>query len=202
MEFYYSPKSAAYAVHILLEEVDATYNLHLIDLKNSNQKEKSYLRINPKARVPSLVTKDGVLTETPAILTYIAQLYSSKDFLPKTVFGFAKVQAFNTYLASTVHVAHAHKHRGYRWTDDEKSQKFMSKKVRENMSDCAEMIENHFFIGPWVMGKQYTICDPYLALVYRWFGDDGVNLERFPKLKIHNTNMNLRPAVKRVAAFH
>ena len=64
------------------------------------------------------------------------------------------------------------------------------------------MIENQFLIGPWVMGKQYTICDPYLALVYRWFGDDGVNLERFPKLKIHNTNMNLRPAVKRVAAFH
>ena len=108
MEFYYSPKSAAYAVHILLEEVDAIYNLHLIDLKNSNQKEKSYLRINPKARVPSLVTRDGVLTETPAILTYIAQLYSSKHFLPETVFGFAKVQEFNSYLASTVHVAHAH----------------------------------------------------------------------------------------------
>ena len=129
-------------------------------------------------------------------------IYSSKHFLPETVFGFAKVQAFNSYLASTVHVAHAHKHRGYRWTDDEKSQKFMSKKVKENMSDCAEMIENHFFTGPWVMGKQYTICDSYLALVYRWFGDDGVNLERFPKLKTHNTNMNLRPAVKRVAAFH
>ena len=202
MEFYYSPKSAAYAVHILLEEVDATYNLHLIDLKNSNQKEKSYLRINPKARVPSLVTRDGVLTETPAILTYIAQLYSCKQFLPKTVFDFSKVQEFNSYLASTVHVAHAHKHRGHRWTDDEKSQSLMSKKVKENMSDCAEMIENHFFIGPWVMGKQYTICDPYLALVYRWFGDDGVNLERFPKLKTHNTNMNLRPAVQRVAAFH
>ena len=58
MDFYYSPKSAAYAVHILLEEVDAIYNLHLIDLKNSNQKEKRKKLFENKSESKSPVVGD------------------------------------------------------------------------------------------------------------------------------------------------
>ena len=66
--------------------------------------------------MPALVTDRGVLTETPAMLAYIAQTFPKAKLAPlDDAFAFAQVQSFNSYLCSTVHVAHAHKGRGYRW---------------------------------------------------------------------------------------
>jgi glutathione S-transferase len=77
-------------------------------------------------------------------------------------FAFARVQAFNSYLCSTVHVAHAHRRRGTRWADDPAAIKAMRDKVPETVGACFELIEREMFAGPWVMGEAYTICDPYL----------------------------------------
>ncbi len=82
----------------------------------NQQNSPEYLAINPKGRVPSLVTDQGVLTETPAMLAFIAQSFPAAKLAPlDDAFAFAKMQAFNSYLCSTVHVAHAHKGRGPRW---------------------------------------------------------------------------------------
>ena len=75
---------------------------------------------------------------------------------------FAQVQSFNSYLCSTVHVAHAHKMRGYRWATEESSFADMKRMVPETMAACFALIERDMLKGPWVMGEQYTICDPYL----------------------------------------
>ena len=67
--------SAAYAPHILLEDIGADYNAVRIDFMTSEQRSPAYLEVNPKGRVPSLVTEKGILTETPAILAYLAQRF-------------------------------------------------------------------------------------------------------------------------------
>ena len=60
-----------------------------------------------------MVTDRGILTETPAMLAFIAQSFPQAGLAPlDDPFGFAQVQAFNSYLCSTVHVAHAHCMRG------------------------------------------------------------------------------------------
>jgi glutathione S-transferase len=65
--------------------------------------------VNPKGRVPSIATDRGILTETPAILAFIAQHFPEAALAPLAdPFAFAQVQAFNRYLCSTVHAAHAH----------------------------------------------------------------------------------------------
>ncbi|WP_163364217.1 glutathione S-transferase family protein, partial [Klebsiella aerogenes] len=74
-----------------------------------------YLAVNAKARVPSLVTPRGVLTESPAILAYIAQSYPAAKLAPlDDPFAFAEAQAFNSYICSTLHINHAHRMRGTR----------------------------------------------------------------------------------------
>ena len=118
LTFYYAKNSAAYAPHILLEDIGADYNAVRIDFMTGEQRSPAYLAVNPKGRLPSLVTEKGVLTETPAILVYLAQRFPEQDLAPSDPFEFAIAQAFNSYMASTVHVAHAHKHRGARWADD------------------------------------------------------------------------------------
>src|SRR5689334_4574473 len=119
LKFYYAAETCALASHIALEDAGAEYRAVRLDFRASDQRKPDYLAINPKGRVPTLVTDEGVLTETPAILVYVAQRFPSAALAPiGNPFAFARLQSFNSYLCSTVHVAHAHRFRGSRWADD------------------------------------------------------------------------------------
>jgi hypothetical protein len=119
LTFYYATNTCALASHIALEEAGAAYESRWVDFGAAEQTKPDYLEINPKGRVPSLATERGVLTETPAILAYIAQSHPEAKLVPLgDPFAFAEMQSFMAYLCSTVHVAHAHHPRGYRWADD------------------------------------------------------------------------------------
>jgi glutathione S-transferase len=180
-----------------LEEVGADYEAVRLDLKAGQQRTPDYLAINPKGRVPALITDDGILTETPAILAYIAQTFPAAKLAPvDRPFDFARVQAFNSYLCSTVHVAHAHRVRGSRWADDPAAIAEMQRKVPQTVGECFELIETKMLAGPWVMGDAYTICDPYLHTLTRWLEGDSVDVKRFPKVDDHAKRMAERPAVQ------
>jgi glutathione S-transferase len=201
MKLYYAAHTCALASHIALEESSADYTAVRIDFRSNDQRKPDYLAINPKGRVPALVTKQGVLTETPAILAYVAQSFPDARLAPiNDPFTFAKVQAFNSYLCSTVHVAHAHRVRGYRWADDPAAIAEMQRKVPQSVGECFALIEREMLAGPWVMGDTYTICDPYLFTLTRWLEGDGVDVAGFPKLKDHVQRMSERPGVKKVLA--
>ena len=201
LTFYHSAGlSCSIATHIALEEAGADYKSVKMDLGAGDQRKPDYLKINPKGRVPTLVTPQGVLTENVALLLYVAQTHPKANLAPSDPFQLAKMQAFNAYLASTVHVAHAHKMRGSRWSDDAGAIESMKAKVASNMTDCAKIIENDYLEGPWVMGKQYTVADPYLYIIATWMPGDGVDLSKFPKISAHKSAMDQRPAVRKVMA--
>jgi len=201
LQLFYAPGTCALASHIALAEAGAAYSLKRLDFRRDEQRKPDYLAVNPKARVPALVTEHGVLTETPAILAYIAQCFPVARLAPlDDPFAFARVQAFNSYLCSTVHVAHAHRMRGYRWADDPAALEAMQRKVPESVGACFELIERELFVGPWVMGDTYTICDPYLFTLTQWLPGDGVALERFANVQKHHVAMQARPAVQRALA--
>ena len=198
LKLYYSPGSCALASHIALEEAGANYEAIRLNFKNDDQKKPDYLKINPKARVPALVTDRGVLTETPALLIYIAQSFPAARLAPlDDPFALAKVQAFNSYLCSTVHVAHAHRMRGARWTDDAAAMETMKKKVPQTVGECFALIEREMFEGPWVMGKDYTVADGYLFTLTQWLGADGVDINKTPKIAEHFRRVGERPAVRK-----
>lgn len=196
--FFYAPVSCALASHIALAEAGADYKLHKIDTRAGEQRSPEYLTINPKGRVPALVTERGILTETPAILVFIAQTYPQARLAPLAdPFDFARLQSFNAYLCSTVHVAHAHRMRGHRWADEPSSFEDMKRKVPQSVGACFELIETTMFAGPWVMGADYSIADPYLYTLASWLESDGVDIRNFPRVADHFARMNERPAVRR-----
>jgi glutathione S-transferase len=201
LTLYYAPNTCSLASHIALEEVGADYELRRIDFDKTQQQSAEYRQINPKARVPALVTPRGILTETPAMLAFIAQTNPAKQLAPfDDPFAFAEVQSFNSYLCSTVHVAHAHRLRGYRWASEQSSFDDMKRKVPESVGACFALIENEFLKGPWVMGERYTIADPYLFTVAQWLEGDGVDLARLPRVIKHRNRVAERPsAIKALA---
>jgi glutathione S-transferase len=201
LKLFYAPGSCALASHIALEEAGADYVAHRMDLKAGDQRKPEYLAVNPKGRVPALVTDRGILTENPAILAFIAQSFPKAKLAPlDDPFAFAEMQSFNNYLCATVHVAHAHGLRGYRWANEQSSFDDMKRKVPESVGACYEIIERDMLKGPWAMGEAYTICDPYLFTVAEWMESDGVDPKRFPKVHDHRNRMYQRPAVKRALA--
>src|SRR4029077_12348772 len=132
----------------------ASYETVRLDFRKEEQRKPDYLSVNPKGRVPSLVSERGVLTETPAILAFLAQSFPAAKLAPlDDAFAFGRVQAFNSYLCATVHVAHAHRMRGYRWADDPAAIAAMQRTVPRSVGECFDLIEREMLQGPWVMGE-------------------------------------------------
>lgn len=203
LKFYFTPQSCALASHLALEEAGAAYEAVRVDFSKNEQRGAEYLKINPKGRVPALVTDRGILTETPAILFYIAQTHPKANLAPlDDPFAIGRIQAFNSYLCSTVHVAHAHKMRGSRWADDVAAIAEMKRKVPETVAACFALIETEMFAGPFAMGEKFTIADPYLFTLATWLEGDGVDPKLFPKVLAHRNRMAERPAFRKVLAAH
>ena len=122
LTLYAATGSCSRASHIALEEAALDYRPRFVDFAKADQTRPDFLAVNPKGRVPALVSDRGVLTEGPAILAYVAALAPEARLAPTDPFDFARMQAFNLYLASTIHVAHAHGRRAARWSDDPAAQ--------------------------------------------------------------------------------
>ncbi len=197
-KIFYSPGACSLASHIALAETGAPYEAVRMNFAAGEQRSAQYLAVNPKGRVPALVTPNGVLTETPAILVYLAQTYPAANLAPfADAWAFAEAQSFNSYLCSTVHVHHAHRTRGSRWADDAASIEGMKRKVPQNMADAFALIERDMLKGPWVAGSDYSICDPYLFTLASWLEADGVDIATLPRVHDHYNRMLERPATKR-----
>lgn len=201
LKLFYAPNTCSLASHIALEEAGADYQAVRVDFPAGEQRTAAYLAINPKGRVPALVTDQGIITETPAILAYIAQTHPAAGLAPfDDPMTFAQAQAFNSYLCSTVHVAHAHGPRGMRWADDPGALAELKRKVPETMAAAFQLIEDGMIAGPFVLGDRFSICDPYLFTMSNWLEADGVDPARFPRVLAHREAIRARPAVRKVLA--
>lgn len=203
LTLYYAPGTCALATHIALIDAGATFNTVRLNFAEGEQRKPDYLSVNPKGRVPSLKTERGILTETPALLAYVAQRFPDAKLAPlDDPFAFAQVQEFNSYLCSTAHVAHAHLRRGARWVDagNTAAIEAMRSYVPVSVTQIFELIDTKMLKGPFVLGETYSICDPYLYTISTWLEGDGVDLNRIPRVRDHRARMAERDSVKQALA--
>src|ERR1700761_8907862 len=104
LKLFYAPNACSLAPHIALNEAGADYEAVKVDTMKGEQRSPEYLAVNPKAKVPSLVTDRGILTEVPVLLGYIARSFPKAELAPADGFDFFMMQSFNTFLASTIHI--------------------------------------------------------------------------------------------------
>ena len=137
LKLYYAPHTCALASHIALEEAGAEYEAVRLSFKTGDQKKPDYLKINPKARVPVARHRPRHHHRDAGA----SWCTSRRLFLPRssrrstTPIALARVQAFNSYLCSTVHVAHAHRMRGARWADEPEAHLAMQRKVPQTSAN-------------------------------------------------------------------
>ena len=200
LTLHYSPGSVATAVAIVLNEVGATYEKVRVNFQKSEQTQPEYHKINPKGRVPALQTGEGILTETAAILDYIAALFPNAELVPARPFEAAQMRSVMTFIASTWHVNHAMGGRGSRWARKQSSFDDMKSKVAETVGGNCSYFERDVFRGPFVIGDQYSLADPYLFTATTWLPGDGVDIADYPRLHDFQTRMRGRPAVQKAKA--
>ncbi len=105
MKLYYSPGACSMGIHIILEEIGASYELVKLDLKAGEQHRPPFSEINPKGKVPTLVRDDGmVLTEYPVIAHYLAETHASSGLLPSDEDAGLQSAAAMDYCVATIHM--------------------------------------------------------------------------------------------------
>ena len=174
LKLFYAAHTCSLATHIVLEEVGADYSTARIDFAKDEQRSPEYLKVNPKGRVPALVTDRGILTETPAMLVFVAQSFPAagpradrRSVRLRRGAGLQQLSLLDTCTSRTRIACAAIA--GSMPTMPH-SIAAMQRKVPESVGACFELIERDMLKGPWVMGERYTICDPYLFTLAQWLG--------------------------------
>ncbi|MGA9412682.1 MAG: glutathione S-transferase family protein [Roseobacter sp.] len=198
MRLFYAPNTVSIAAAITLHEAQLPYDPVLVDFRQSEQSQPAYLDVNPKGRVPTLDTGGTMITETGAILEYIAAITPGAGLVPTDPADAAHMRSVMYYLASTMHVNHAHRVRGSRWADKADSHTDMQSKVADNMTENARHVQNHYLRGDYVLGEKLSLADPYLFIVCSWLRGDGVNLSALPAIDAYLSRMRSRASVQHV----
>ncbi|MEJ6399126.1 glutathione S-transferase family protein [Yoonia sp. 208BN28-4] len=202
MKYFYAKQSSALAAHILLEEAGAHYEAVEVSIADGDHRTAAFLDVNPKGRIPALQTSEGIITENPAILEYIATTHPAACLMPQDRFSQAQARSLLGYICATVHVAFAHHKRGARWVSSDAALQDLKNKAPAELHTCAAHLESTLAFSPWALPHGFSLCDPYLYLIGGWMRGVGASLYDFPKLTAHAKAMESRPAVRAALEFY
>jgi len=178
LTLFFSPGSSSMAVHIALHEIGVDFEPRLISLAKREQFAPEYLRINPEAKVPTLLIDGRVLTEVAAILYYVAKRHPEAGLWPEGDLE-AEAQAISwmSFIASTIHPA---------------------RRIGvERWKEVFRLAEQRLDGREWTLDR-YSVADIHLFRLYwRFVGSVKPEAGEYPGLSAHYDRMMSRPAVQR-----
>ena len=192
MKLFYFPGACSMSVHIVLNEIGATYELEKVDMMTKElESGGSFLDINPKGYVPCLQLDNGeYLTEVGAILQYLADSNPGANLLP-AVGGLQRyrVVEFISYISGELHKNFAPLFNP-EITDEARgaSLEIIGKRLGLLNDQLGEG-------GPFLTGEQFTIADAYLTTVLGWAQFVKMDLSPWPNLGAYAGAAMSRPAV-------
>ena len=192
---YYSPGACSQAPHILLHESGLEHDSTRVHLKSKTLEDgSSYLDINPKGAVPALRLDNGeVLTENAVVLQYLGDR-SGSDVLPSVgEFRRYRVLEWVNYITTELHKSFSPLFAAN--AGDEVKHFF-----RNQIAQKLDYVEQKLGEGPFVMGDDLTIADPYLFVMTGW-AENLIGLTNWPNLTAFRTRMLQRSAVRDVLGF-
>jgi len=198
LTLYYSPGACSLAPHIALEEAGAPYTLQLVSITKGEHHAPEYLNVNPRGKVPTLKTDEGMLTENVAILTYLARSFPHAKLLPEEPIGMARCLSHMAYLSNTVHPAFTHIVRPSRFATDESARENVKATGRENAWTLLQELDALLAGKEWVLGPQYSAADPYTLVIYGWGKHNRMAVEQLRNYTAFKDRMLQRPAVQKV----
>jgi maleylacetoacetate isomerase len=178
----YFRSSAAYRVRIALNLKGVPYESVPVNLLKGEQLEVAYSSINPQKRLPSLDIGDAVLTQSPAILEYLDEVYPEPPLLPLGAVNRAKVRAVAAIIGCDIHplnnlgpLNYLKKKLGH---DQATADSWYAHWVREGFDAIEALIEP----GPYCFGSRVTLADLYLVPQVFNARRFDISLHAYPKI--------------------
>jgi glutathione S-transferase len=202
LTFYYSPGAASMSSHIALEEAGAEYDPRVVKLAENEQRKPEYLAINPHGRVPALVLEDGrVLTESAAILLYIARKYPEAKLWPEDPESQARCIEWLSWLASSMHTAFQQTRRPVRFVGQNPEYFQAVKTAGMNFLRGAYIdIERRLANSEYAVGDAFSIADMHLYVFFAWGRNAGfLAPAATPAFTRWGEKMTARASVRRMA---
>jgi glutathione S-transferase len=209
---FYSPGACSLAVHIVLEEVGAPYELELVSSRGEREGSMTasaeWRAVNPKGRIPALAPVPGsaggapdLLTEVPAILCYLAARHPGAGLLPIEPAAVARCLEWMNWLSGNVHtMAYGQIWRAQRFSIDESAFPAIREQGRLSLAEQHDYIERLLGDGrQWAVPEGNSIVDPYLLVFYHWGQRIGFDMRsECPAWSAHTDRLLERSAVRRV----
>ena len=199
LTLYYFPQLVSMASHIVLEETGLAYECRLVDVMKGENKQPEYLAINPAGQLPVLVLEDGaILTETLAILDYLAALVPDRHLAPTDPLERARWLSTMSRIASAMHPAFTRAVRPDLAVDDTATHDAVKASARTRYQANLGEMERLATGGEWLLGDQYTTADAHALVLYNWGVRGGFPMTDFPNFTAWKDRMLARPAVRTV----
>lgn len=193
MKLYYAPGACSLAAHIILNEINVDFDLERVDLKTHiTEKGVNYYSINPKGYVPALEINPGlILTESVAILPFLAQHDPKQDLIPPSGLGRAKVLEWLGYLNAELHDAYA-LFFGAPMSDDQKQ------KAYAEIDRLLKFINDH--LNGWdydyLVDDNFGPADAYLFVLTNWSKSIGHDLSSYTAINALREKIAARQSVQ------
>jgi glutathione S-transferase len=201
LTLYYHSGACSLAPHIILEETGAPFAAKRINLLAGEHQTPDYLAINPHGRVPALTDGDFVLTEGPAILSWLGHRFPEAGLLDLAdLEKLGRTQELLNFFSSSVHIAFAQIWRAARFADSEAAREEVMESGRRAAGIYFAELNDLVPDGNWAVGGVYSIADPYLLVFYRWATRIGTDMGAFPGWTAPKNAMLVRGAVQRALA--
>jgi glutathione S-transferase len=204
LKLYFSPRACSIAPHIILEELDVSYQRELVDFAQMQHNTPQYLAINPAGTVPALWADGFVLTEAHAILTYLGDLQPQRQLLPATGDKQRYVgHEWLNFLGATVHPIMRSVFRPHRIAgDDESACAVIQAHAAVNLAKAITIIESRLADDCWALGEHFSVVDACLFGMYMWTLDERLGcVPQRPKWRAVADKVWARPAVQRVVTL-
>ena len=198
LKLYFSPGACSMASRLTLEESGAKYEEQLTSIAKGEQKTEAYLKINPRGKVPALVVDGKVLTENVAILSYVARRFPEAKLLPADPFEEARCISTMAWFSNTVHPSFTHIFRPERFAEDQAAHAAIKETGRKAFWANLQEIDGLLKGKEWLMGAQYTTCDPYALVFYGWATRIQMSVKELANYTAWKGRMLKRPAVMRI----
>jgi glutathione S-transferase len=193
---YYSPGACSQAPHILMHEVGIEHDAIRVDLRTKKLEDGSdYLKVNPKGAVPALGLENGeVLTENAVVLQYLGDRAGSSNVLPAPG-NFRRYRVLELVNFITTEL-----HKRFGLLFDPEAAAGFKEYVMAGLSRKLDYIDGRMGAGPFLMGEELTLADPYLFVITRWT-DQMSGLQDWPNLRAFHERMLARYSVRNVLRF-
>jgi glutathione S-transferase len=206
LDFFYDAGSCSLAVWIALEELGIPYSAHRVSARAADNEacRPAWRARNPKGRVPALSPVAGrtageplLLTEVPAIMTYLSRLRPALGLVPADPAREARTIEWTNWLSGHVHaVAFGGLWRPSRFTDNTLAEAGIAMRGRANVLDSFTAIEAQWGDGRrWAVPDTYTVADVFLLVFYRWGTTIDAPMSNYPAWTDATRRVLERPAV-------